>query len=331
MHSRKKKHLNPSSFSEVDILRLLKSDACGKSKKVSARSSVIRAVAFQTVLSHTQYEISDNEICREPHQSLLGEGGYGRVYRAKYNGRDVAVKEMKFKTQDMLQACEEEAEMMSELYSRLNMPNAIAYYGFTCDRRASKYSIVMECMHGGSLENWIDKVGQQENFDENWRLRYQWMRQLTTDLRFLHQHGIVHRDLGSKNIFLNGEEDSLKIGDYGFVAYSRGAVGTPCYMAPEVLLLMSAEWWEKTDIFGLGCIFWELATMQLIWGETEMSDQTDRVSRGEREEIPDKVPPKVASLIRWCWHQDPKMRPTAAVLKEVLDSDIDVMPAGLTL
>jgi serine/threonine protein kinase len=93
------------------------------------------------------------------------------------------------------------------------------------------------------------------------------MQQMCSAIAYLHAHKVVHRDLKPQNIFMMNEE-SLRVGDFGLAqTIERGKrtsqVGTPCYMAPEVL--HHDAYAETVDIWGLGCIGLEAVTLDFLW------------------------------------------------------------------
>ena len=90
------------------------------------------------------------------------------------------------------------------------------------------------------------------------------MIQLILGLHHIHSKRVIHRDIKAANLFLCSHMRRVKIGDLG-VARTLGAtssmaqtmVGTPYYMSPE--LWNSQRYDEKSDVWALGCILFELA------------------------------------------------------------------------
>src|SRR5262249_43222367 len=94
-------------------------------------------------------------------------------------------------------------------------------------------------------------------------LAQQWFLALARAVAFLHDHGIVHRDVKPGNIFL--ENGTLKVGDYGLCKCISGtratrqsqSVGTVHYMAPEI---STGNYNKQIDIYAAGIILYEMLT-----------------------------------------------------------------------
>lgn len=87
------------------------------------------------------------------------------------------------------------------------------------------------------------------------------------------KNGVIHRDLKPENILLR--DDVLKIADFGFAKHSennsflRTIVGTPAYMAPQIL--NEEKYTYKCDIWSLGVITYEMMVGKIPWIFTEKS------------------------------------------------------------
>ncbi|XP_022735845.1 probable serine/threonine-protein kinase WNK3 isoform X2 [Durio zibethinus] len=99
-----------------------------------------------------------------------------------------------------------------------------------------------------------------------------WSRQILEGLLYLHSHDppVIHRDLKCDNIFVNGNQGEVKIGDLGLAAILRQAqsahsvIGTPEFMAPE---LYEEEYNELVDIYAFGMCLLELVTFEYPYVE----------------------------------------------------------------
>jgi len=94
-----------------------------------------------------------------------------------------------------------------------------------------------------------------------------WFVQICLGLNYIHSKRIMHRDLKVSNIFLTAN-NIAKIGDFGIskvlqevLDFTISTVGTPFYMSPEVC--QGRSYTLKSDIWGLGCLLYELATLEV--------------------------------------------------------------------
>jgi len=100
-----------------------------------------------------------------------------------------------------------------------------------------------------------------------------WCRQILEGLAYLHARGIIHRDLKCDNIFVNGSQGQVKIGDLGLAAVvrrrgrgdpARCVVGTPEFMAPEVY---AEDYDERADVYSFGMCVLEMVTLEYPYSE----------------------------------------------------------------
>ena len=143
----------------------------------------------------------------------------------------------------------------------------------TRGKKKQIYLLVMEYLSGGNLTLQI-KSGIAIDQSINW------IKQLLGAVTYAHDKGIIHQDIKSANIFLNSQ-GNVKIGDFGLARktdsfYSeslniassaalesslRQKRGTPAYMSPELCYGEIQD--ERSDIYSLGVLFFELLTGQL--------------------------------------------------------------------
>jgi len=116
--------------------------------------------------------------------------------------------------------------------------------------------IVMEVCKGGELFSKLEQLGKFAEEDAALILK-----QCLQAVKHLHQNGVCHRDLKPENIMFQSEDSKeIKIIDFGLSKRFDGAamqsvVGTPYYVAPEIL---SQEYDYRCDIWSLGIIFYIL-------------------------------------------------------------------------
>ncbi|XP_071917301.1 uncharacterized protein [Coffea arabica] len=207
---------------------------------------------------HKNYSVNPNDY------KLLEEVGYGAsatVYRAIYLPLNevVAVKCLDLdRCNSNLDDIRREAQTMS----LIDHPNVIgAYCSFVVD---SYLWVIMPFMAEGSCLH-LMKIAYPEGFEES--AIGSILKETLKALEYLHRHGHIHRDVKAGNILLdsNGE---VKLADFGVSAcmFDKGDrqrsrntfVGTPCWMAPEVLQPQSGYDF-KADIWSFGITALELA------------------------------------------------------------------------
>lgn len=211
--------------------------------------------------------------------SLLGEGGLGRVYRGRHLklDRPVAIKvllEELREQSNVRQRFEREAKTLSAL----NHPNIVTITDFGVEKRDGEEIpyLVMELIDGRELETVLQDEGRlvpKRAFDI--------MRQLLRSLAYAHAQGIVHRDLKPGNILLRQLPDGsehVEVLDFGLAKFFEdGAksdpgtkltrvgmiVGTPAYMAPEQVEGASCD--ARTDVYSATLVLYELLTGRMAF------------------------------------------------------------------
>lgn len=138
---------------------------------------------------------------------------------------------------------------------------------------------------------------------------------IAAGLVYLHRHRVVHMDLKSNNILLNGDaEPKAKISDVGLARIlptsqeylaSSGNQGTWNWSAPEVILGHRCS--SPVDIWSFGVVLWEICT-----GEPPVRGQL------RQPNVPEECPQEIVDVMEACWDSEPSKRPSAAELLPVL-------------
>ncbi|KAK8548002.1 hypothetical protein V6N12_060929 [Hibiscus sabdariffa] len=197
-------------------------------------------------------------------ECLLGEGGFGRVYKGRLEstGQVVAVKQL---DQNGLQG---NREFLVEvlMLSLLHHPNLVNLIGYCAD--GDQRLLVYEFMPLGSLEDHLhDLPPHKEPLD--WNTRMKIAAGAAKGLEYLHDQAnppVIYRDLKSSNILL-GEGYHPKLSDFGLAKLgpvgdkthvSTRVMGTYGYCAPEYA--MTGQLTLKSDVYSFGVVFLELIT-----------------------------------------------------------------------
>ena len=198
----------------------------------------------------------------------LGKGGFGRVNKVlnKSDNKYYAIKEIPIKdeTKEKIETFQNEAIILS----KFNCENIVKYYDSSKDE--NNIYILMEYCNGKNLRNFIDKNANNNTLIQE-DIIYNIISQLCMGIKEIHDKKIIHRDLKPENIFIN-ENMNIKIGDFGiskqFNSYktytlTTKKLGTENYAAPEIIY--DSIYNEKSDIWSLGCIIYELFHLQIYY------------------------------------------------------------------
>ncbi|XP_053728172.1 serine/threonine-protein kinase D2 isoform X2 [Synchiropus splendidus] len=205
---------------------------------------------------------------------VLGSGQFGVVYGGKHrkSGRDVAVKvidKLRFPTKQESQLRNEVAILQS--LRHLGIVNLECMF-----ETPEKVFVVMEKLHGDMLEMILSS--EKGRLPE--RLTKFLITQILAALRHLHFKNIVHCDLKPENVLLASADPfpQVKLCDFGFAriigekSFRRSVVGTPAYLAPEVLLNQGYN--RSLDMWSVGVIMYVSLSGTFPFNEDEdINDQ----------------------------------------------------------
>jgi NIMA (never in mitosis gene a)-related kinase 1/4/5 len=141
-------------------------------------------------------------------------------------------------------------------------------------------------------------------------------------MKYVHDRKILHRDLKTQNIFLTANGD-IKIGDFGIARVlqdtldcAQTAIGTPYYLSPEIC--QEKPYNQKSDIWSLGCILYELVTLKHAFDANSMKGLVLKILRGSYPSIPTTYSNELRDLISEMLTRDPAKRPS---VKKILEKD----------
>uniref|UniRef100_A0A8D1AFC3 eIF-2-alpha kinase GCN2 n=1 Tax=Sus scrofa TaxID=9823 RepID=A0A8D1AFC3_PIG len=201
--------------------------------------------------------------------------------------------------------------------------------------------IQMEYCEKSTLRDTIDQ-GLYRDTVRLWRL----FREILDGLAYIHEKGMIHRDLKPVNIFLDSD-DHVKIGDFGLATdhlafaadgkqddtsdhlmksdpsgHLTGMVGTALYVSPEVQGSTKSAYNQKVDLFSLGIIFFEMSYHPMVTASERifvLNQLRDPTSPKFPDDFDDGEHTKQKSVISWLLNHDPAKRPTAT---ELLKSEL---------
>ncbi|KAG1358940.1 putative receptor-like protein kinase [Cocos nucifera] len=295
------------------------------------------------LLAMIEYSSLESATNKFSESNILGEGGFGCVYKGCFDGGILAaVKKLDGGGQD----CEREFENELDLLGRIRHPNIISLLGY-CIHGETRL-LVYDLMQNGSLETQLH--GPSHGSALTWHIRMKIALDTARGLEYLHEHcspPVIHRDLKSSNILLDSEFNA-KISDFGLAVtggnHSKGSVklsGTLGYVAPEYLL--DGKLTEKSDVYAFGVVLLELLVGRkpvekmapsqcqsiVTWAMPQLTD---------RSKLPNMVDPvirntmdlkhlyQVAAVAVLCVQPEPSYRP---LITDVLHSLVPLVPTEL--
>ncbi|XP_051225083.1 probable receptor-like protein kinase At2g42960 [Lolium perenne] len=204
-------------------------------------------------------EFATNRFSKE---NVLGEGGYGVVYRGRLvNGTEVAIKKI---FNNMGQA-EKEFRVEVEAIGHVRHKNLVRLLGY-CVEGVNRM-LVYEFVNNGNLEQWLHGAMRQHGVF-TWENRMKVVIGTAKALAYLHEAiepKVVHRDIKSSNILIDNEFNG-KVSDFGLAKMlgsdkshiTTRVMGTFGYVAPEYANTGMLN--EKSDVYSFGVLLLETVT-----------------------------------------------------------------------
>ena len=250
----------------------------------------------------------------------IGVGSYGRVYKVLKNKKYYVLKEIPLNSTsaaEKINSVQNEADILSSLDNKY----VVKFY--TSFKKNQNIYIIMEYCDKGDLCKFLSKRKKlrksRDNFlNENfvWKL----FIQMSIGLYYIHSKKIIHRDIKTLNIFLTKNFDA-KIGDLGVAKilentkHAMTFIGTPYYVSPE--MCRNKPYNEKSDIWALGCILYELLTFNHPFTATNQAALFIKILNNKYNPFPHEVPEDLKNMVDFILKKDDTKRPS---MKEIITS-----------
>ena len=256
-------------------------------------------------------------------KDLIGSGGLGDVYRAwdHHLGRAVAVKRVR------LQGAQNDRRLIEQTWREamttacLQHPNIVTIFDYGIDKEGAY--VVMELIEGDTLEDILSRGPlQYEDF-------HRFAQQTLEGILAAHTLGLIHRDLKPGNFMIaNSSSDAslfiVKILDFGLAKYLdspqpqsmdhfNSLMGSIHYMAPEQFQRLPID--SRTDLYSLGCIFYEAVTGHPAFDAPNVSELIDAHLKGApypMKQLRRDISPALEKWIMRLLEKDPNRRAVSA-------------------
>jgi len=254
----------------------------------------------------------------------IGRGGGAIVYEGFHPtlNRSVAIKMLSHELiyeGDFAERFQVEAQTVADLRHE----NIVQVYD--CESAYATFFIVMEKLIGGELRDLIEEAPLEP--DEARHI----LRQVTRALQYAHRRDIVHQDVKPTNIFVE-DTGRVKLMDFGIASAQKGAradqegvMGTPGYIAPEVLVGRPID--GRADIYALGIVAYEMLVGKSPFREYDklplLREQLDTECVSLPDDVKAKCDKDLIAFVEKATQRNPKKRiKSCAEILRLLDEEV---------
>ncbi|ELP91796.1 tyrosine protein kinase, putative [Entamoeba invadens IP1] len=257
----------------------------------------------------------------------LGEGSFGIVYKGQYRGVCVAIKKMK--QLDFNENGLEEFNREVDMLDKFQCDYIIHFYGAVFI--PNKLCMVTEFAQFGSLQ---DLIKHKKSDEVDMKLGIKFLLDASKGIEYLHNNGILHRDIKPDNLLVLSldvnENVNAKLTDFGSsrnvnmlmtnMTFTKG-VGTPIYMAPEIL--KQDKYKKSADIYSFAITMYEGIRWKEAYPISEFKypwKKAEFVNSGNRLQKRDSINDQQFELISNCWKHNRELRITIETARIKLEN-----------
>ena len=277
--------------------------------------------------------IPENEVVKE---CVVGEGGFGKVYKGKYQNQTVAIKKIKLE--------EKEPEIFESLLNEIkvimkaNNPEIPKFLGLM--KKKGKYHLIFEFITGKSLKELYPQLSYKDKLIV--------LYDLCGILESFHAKNLIHRDIKPGNLMI---EDGLKVRliDFGVSkiashtsTFTKAQIGTVPYMSPEQFQIDLDRFSDpniddvkpvpistKSDIWSLGVMISEIFSgIKPYFNLSKKRSPTEQMITGRLTgnkpfPIPNNLDDDIKEVVKRATEVNPEKRATASEIKTMIKALMD--------
>ncbi|CAI2188525.1 18347_t:CDS:2, partial [Funneliformis geosporum] len=256
--------------------------------------------------------------------SIIGTGAFASVYAACMKDTQTKFAVKKFADDYTEEIILNEIRLMKIVDYH---PNIIRFCGVTKFEEEKNYSLILEYANGGTLGKYLRD--NAKTFKCKWKSQLKFAHDIASAVSCLHDNKIIHRDLHPDNILIH--QGIIKLADFGCSHlqgsdfYIKGSRGVIPYMDPKFFENHSYDLTEKSDIYSLGVLYWELTSCSSPFNFETTGDNSIQVEilKGVREKLISTTNGKFVNLYQKCWQHEPDERPDIYQVISELNSITD--------
>lgn len=240
---------------------------------------------------------------------MVGKGAFASVFK----GINIKTKQVVAIKQILLEPDQNVADLMGEidLLKILKHPNIVKYHGFV--KTSTSLNVFLEFCSGGSLRQLYKRLGH--GLPEQQIVTY--AKLILQGLEYLHDQGVVHRDVKAANVLIIEETKEIKLADFGVATRVTNqyetVVGTPNWMAPETVLGGDGIC-TASDIWSLGATIIELLTTYPPYHELNPMATLHAIGTDDHPPLPKSISQLALLFLLECFQKQPTLRKSAKLL-----------------
>ncbi|XP_021959313.2 fibroblast growth factor receptor 4 [Folsomia candida] len=276
--------------------------------------------------------------CDQTEQSYLGEGFFGKVYKAEmiYPKEEIVAAKFVTDFKSVLKdatALEKELRILNLLSTPSGNKNLVGFYGiaYHYSNQTFEIGIVLQFCAGGTIKNRLDGIRTDYSFPANVSSEIlesldKWGLQVVNGMKYLESRNVIHGDLSARNVLLD-EAGNAKVSDFGmslrlyqYEEYAHPGQSVFPWRHMSIEAIRDLKFSVKSDVWSFGVLLWEFYTFgETPWDGIEWNaDFVQLLIDGHVLREPPYGGPLYKKVMLPCWNAEALGRPSFGKLELLL-------------